>query len=88
MSNNFNLKKFLVENNLTENSRRMLGKAAAQELVDAARNGVPLPEFIAAVVTAAAGQLDGDGYFHGGDHGTKQILYAIGREDLLADNGF
>lgn len=95
MKNNFDLKKFLVENKLTENSRFAqqsvseagggLASAATQEFLDADSNGVSIAEFVKAMIDGAAEEMGEEAEYYDLDRASMTILKAIGRQDLIGD---
>ena len=89
MKNKFDLKKFLVENKLTENSRNLnengLAGAAIQEFLNADSNGVTIAEFVKAMIDGAAATLGDEAEYYDLDEASMSILKAIGREDLIGE---
>mgnify|MGYP000299942666 CR=1 FL=1 len=86
MENNFNLKKFLVENKLTTNSRVLkegLASNATQEYLHADSNGVSIAEFVKAIIDGAAEFNQDEAMYYDLDPASQSILKAIGREDLI-----
>jgi len=86
---NFDLKKFLVENKLTTNSRSLnenLATQSAQEYLKADSNGVSIAEFVKAMIDQAAEFNGEEAIYYDLDPASRDILKAIGRTDLIGES--
>ena len=94
---NFNLKKYLVENKVTRNSRMIkensldftgLAANAAEEFLQAAENGIGPARFVKAMFkhyrNFYGNNLQDEGIFYEVDPEDEALLKAIGEQDLLA----
>jgi hypothetical protein len=91
---NFNLKKYLVENKVTTNSKMReersvsLASGAAAEFLHAMENGVSPAEFVKAMFKLYreefGADLEEEGVFYEYSPEDEALLRAIGEEDLLA----
>ena len=93
MENNFNLKKFLVENKLTTNSRVLkedMGVSpATEEFIKAAEMGEGIADFLKKLFqeydSFYGEDLEDEGIFYETTPADRAILRAIGRTDLIGD---
>ena len=79
--NNFDLKKFLIENRKPINEN--LAAQATQEFIAADNNGVSIAEFVKAIIDGAAEFNQEEAVYHDLDKASEVILKAIGRQDLI-----
>ena len=93
MENNFNLKKFLVENKLTTNSRVLnedMGiSPSTEEFIKAAEMGEGIADFLKKLFqeydSFYGEDLEDEGIFYETTPADRAILKAIGRTDLIGD---